>query len=74
MWTAYRHGHPRSPAVEFLMNSITRSRTPKDVHIAWTTRRFYRREMRDAIFATGWDGTVKIRATADESFRVTVER
>lgn len=56
------------------MDGITRSRTPKDVHIAWSTRRFARRRMRDAIFATGWDGTVKVRATAQGSFRVTTER
>ncbi len=70
-WTGYRYGHPRADIVSMLSDAIDRRRsTPKDVYIAEGTRDFRRIEMRDAIYATGWDGTVRIRATASGRYRV----
>jgi len=71
MWTAYRYGHPRVDAVVMLQREIRRRRTPKWVDVADGVRDFDREYMRDAIFATGWDGTVKVRATSAGRYRVT---
>lgn len=73
-YTAWQHGHPREDAIEDLLGVIHRERVPKDVHIADGVKSFYRDRMTKAIYATGWDGTVRIRATSDGSYRVTTER
>ena len=75
MWTGFRYGHPRDDAVDLLEDEITRRRSSsKSVHVAWAARRFRLQTMRDAIYATAWDGTVKVRATVSGRYRVTVER
>lgn len=70
MWTGYRHGHPRKKAVEVLKKSIDTTRPAKSVHIASGVKRFYVEEMTDAIYATGWDGTVVITANKDGNMSV----
>ncbi len=63
-WTGWAYGHPRKPAVDLLRSAITRRRPPELVHIATAVKTFYGTTMRDAIYATGWDGTIVIQATA----------
>lgn len=71
-FTGYQHGHPRSGIVTMLQNAISRQRAQsKQVRTAWGVRDLRERTMRDAIYATGWDGTVKI--TADEQGNLSVE-
>lgn len=69
-FTAWAYGHPRHEAVELLQEAVERRRTPRVVHVARKVREYYRTTMRDAIFGTGWDGDIQIRATADGTFRV----
>ncbi len=71
LWTAWAYGHPRKQAIDLLKSGINRQRTPRLVHIATRPKTFYQEEMRDAIFATGWDGNIKIRGSSDGTFRVT---
>ena len=74
LFNAYRFGHPRDAIVDMLRTPVTRRRsTPKSVPTAHGVSNFTRRTVRDAIYATGWDGTVKIRATSGGKYRVTVE-
>ncbi len=73
--TAWAYGHPREPAVQLLREAITRRRNPsRSVHVAQAIKRFFTTTMSDAIYGTGWDGTVKIRADADGKLRVTLGR
>ena len=43
------------------------------VKVAEGMKRFKDYVVRKRIYATGWDGTIKIRATLDRKYRVTVE-
>ena len=70
MWTGYRYGHPRKKAVEVLKKSIDSTRLAKPVHIASAIKEFYVEEMKDAIYATGWNGTVVIIANKDGNLKV----
>ena len=72
-FTAWQHGHPRRDAVEHLKAGITRTRAPKTVRIASAQQIFYTEQMLDAIYATGWDGTVRVRATAAGDYVVDTE-
>ncbi len=75
LFNAYQFGHPRAVAVDMLSAAIRRRRaTPKSVSVADGVRDFRRVTMRDAVFATGWDGTVTVRATAGGQYRVELER
>jgi competence protein ComEC len=72
-WTARAYGHPRKPAIDELKWAITRHRPARRVYVATAVNNFYATTMRDAIYATGWDGTIVIRAGADGSYVVTTE-
>ena len=70
-WTAYQYGHPRMSAVEMLDRWVDRRRMAEAwVRVARGVKRFQNYRMRDAVFATGWDGTVVI--TADPLGRMKV--
>ena len=73
-WTAREHGHPRLTAVEALLAGVTRTRLPKKVRVATGQRDFVEIEMASAIYATGWDGTVRILARSDGTLAVRTER
>jgi len=72
-WTAWAYGHPREHAVELLESEITNRRSPRPVHVASAVKQFYSTTMRDAIYGTGWDGNIQIRATADGKQEVRTE-
>jgi len=73
-WTAWAYGHPRQDAVGQLRHAITRRRsTPRRVQVATGTRTFTPTMLRDALYGTGWDGTVVVRATATGTYRVTTD-
>ncbi len=72
-WTGWAYGHPRKPAVDLLKQAITRRRPPRVVHVANGVKDFSATTMRDAIYATGWDGTIVIRANAVGSYVVDTE-
>lgn len=72
--TAWKYGHPRQDAVSELRSAITRRRsTARRVQVASAVEQFSGTMMRDALYATGWDGTIVVRATATGTYRVTTE-
>lgn len=73
-WTAWVHGHPRLKAIERLLAGVTRTRPPKEVRVARGQRHFVEIEMASAIYATGWDGTVRILARSDGTLSAQTER
>lgn len=73
VFTGWAFGHPRQAAVDMLRDAITRRRSqPRTVHVAEAVKTFHRTTMRDAIYGTAWDGTIRIRAKADGTLRVTL--
>jgi beta-lactamase superfamily II metal-dependent hydrolase len=70
-FNAFAFGHPRTAIVDLLINSISRQRTPaKTVRVATGQRRFRNRTITKAVYATGWDGTVRVVARNTGSFTV----
>ena len=72
-WTGWAYGHPRKVTVDLLRHAITRRRPARTVHVAPKVKEFTTTTMRDAIFGTGWDGTIVVRATADGTYIVNTE-
>lgn len=63
--------HPRRYTVELLASNITRNRSqPKTVMVATRAEEFNPLTVRRAIYATGWDGTVRVVARAANSISV----
>lgn len=70
--TAAGHGHPREGTIRLLRQAVVPLRpASRQVHVARAQRRFTRTTMRDAIYATGWDGTIVVTATAAGTYTVT---
>jgi len=71
-FTTWYYGHPRRDTVEMLTLAIDRKRSyPVNVAVAEGSRHFRQFTVKDAIYGTGWFGTVKVRATSDGRFRTT---
>jgi competence protein ComEC len=71
LWTAYQFGHPRQPAIERLLSSVTGERPPIDAWVATAPKQFYETRIDKAIYATGWDGHVVVEATLEGVWTVT---
>ena len=72
-FNAFQFGHPRAEVVDMLRAVIRRRRsTPKRVPVADGQRDFRTVTMRDAVYATGWDGTIRIEATAGGRYVVRI--
>lgn len=63
-WTAYQYGHPRQPALDLLQQEVSGRREAVTAPVGVTIRRFTDTVIDEAIYATGWDGTVVLEATA----------
>ena len=75
MWTAWQHGHPRKTLVSLMDRWIEAPRnTPKNVTVATAKKTFFPYRIEDAIYATGWDGTVIIEAKPSGQMVVQTER
>ncbi len=71
-FTTFAYGHPRRVILDMLKISIGKKRSPPiEVMVADGARNFRPYRVRKKIYGTGWDGTVKIRAKLDGTFRVT---
>jgi competence protein ComEC len=71
LWTAWAYGHPRLQTVEMLSNSVRRSRsTPLTALVATAIKLAKDVVIRQAIYATGWEGTITVRATSRGEYRV----
>jgi len=73
-FNAFHYGHPRKIVVDMLGAAIPEQRSKaKRVRVATAAQNFRTYTVRKKIYATGWDGTIKICATFDRDFRVTSE-
>lgn len=71
-WTAYAYGHPRKSIIEMLEAGLTRDRSSSiEAMIAEKVKTFKLRRIRRAIYATAWDGNIRISAGMDGALRVT---
>lgn len=71
-YTTYQYGHPRAVVVKMLSDAIQRKRTPAITkRVADGVRNFRDTTITKSIYATGWDGTIDIRATLDGKYTVT---
>ena len=61
-WTGYQHGHPREATISLLQAAVSGRREPMTRQIATGQRTFVEREIGEAIYTTGWDGTVVLVA------------
>lgn len=74
-WSAWQYGHPRRVTVEMLDGFIERQRPAvRTVRVGDGQRSFSAYRMRDAIYATAWDGDIVISARADGALRVSTSR
>jgi competence protein ComEC len=70
-FTTFAFGHPRQDVVDLLSQYLDRRRTPaKTVKVAERARRFRDMRVARAIYATGWDGTVRVVARAKNDITV----
>jgi competence protein ComEC len=70
-YTTFAFGHPRRDVIDLLSQYMTRRRTPaKTVKVAERARRFGDLRVSNAIYATGWDGTVRVVARAANDITV----
>lgn len=70
--TAAGHGHPREQTIRVLRQAVVPLRpASRQVYVARGQRRYFRTTMRDAIYGTGWDGTIVVTATAAGTYDVT---
>jgi beta-lactamase superfamily II metal-dependent hydrolase len=74
LWTAWAYGHPRRNIVTMIAQSISRSRTPSDVLVADSAKHFSTYNLTKAIYATGWNGDIDIRARPDGTLTVETSR
>ena len=70
-FATFDYGHPRRYTVELMASNITRNRSQaKSVMVANRAEDFSSLTVRRAIYATGWDGTVRVVARAANSITV----
>ncbi len=63
-YNTWNYGHPRDTAVNALRDAIDRKRdSAKWVRVGKKSKKFKRYRIKKAIYATGWDGTIKIKAS-----------
>jgi beta-lactamase superfamily II metal-dependent hydrolase len=70
-WTAWAYGHPRRNAVDLLVKGVSDSRPATTVRVVDRVHKFSDYTLQRAIYATGWDGDVTVRADAAKHFTVT---
>jgi competence protein ComEC len=70
-WSAWAYGHPRIQVIEALGNNLSRSRsTPLTAKVATAMKLAKDVVIRQAVYATGWEGTITVRATSSGEYRV----
>jgi competence protein ComEC len=73
-FTTFMYGHPRQSTLDLLTASIGRRRQPsKTVMAAESSKHFHETKVTKAIYATGWDGTVRVVAKAANDIPVYCE-
>lgn len=70
-FSTFAYGHPRRAVVDDLTLAIDRRRsTAKFVMVANGAKDFSASRIRDSLYATGWDGTIRISTSGDGRYRV----
>ncbi len=69
-FTTWAYGHPRKGCIDLLEANVSDTRDSKTVKIATAAKKFEDHAESKAIYATGWDGTVRIEATLDGKLTV----
>jgi competence protein ComEC len=69
-FTAFAHGHPRAGVISQLLDRLSRRRMAAEVPVASGVRNFKPLDLREAIYATGWDGSVVVTADNEGKYRV----
>jgi len=69
-WTAWQYGHPRQPTIDLLEQEVSAAREPVTKPVGIAVKRFTDTLIDDAIYATGWDGSLVLEAGADGTIRV----
>lgn len=70
-WSAWAYGHPRRESIELLEGALTGPRRePIHVEIGVGAKEFQGHDVTAPIYATGWDGDVKVTLRADGTLRV----
>jgi beta-lactamase superfamily II metal-dependent hydrolase len=73
-WTAWAYGHPRKVTTDLLYAAVTAKRSSKSVMVATKTKTFVSFSMDHAIYSTGWDGTIAVKADATGRVQVGTAR
>jgi hypothetical protein len=68
------HGHPRQTVIDGLLEALKTPRAAVNALIATGEERFETVRLDEAIYATGWDGSVVVTASEDEKMSVVTER
>ncbi|RNC81004.1 MAG: MBL fold metallo-hydrolase [Phycisphaera sp.] len=72
-FSTFRYGHPRAEIVELLEEEIPGYRSRRTIAMAARgSRDFVEYTVRKRVYATGWDGTIRVRATPTRDYRITV--
>lgn len=73
--SAYGYGHPNHDILDLLADSIPGYRSHRiTIRAGSGSKRFGEYEVRKRIYATGWNGTVKVRATLERQYITYTER
>ena len=64
-WTAWAFGHPRSSTIDLLVGGVSGARDAVNEEIGTGVKAFTTRAITQAIYATGWDGTVVLEGDRD---------
>ena len=69
--TTFLYGHPRQGTLDLLQGSISRKRSQaKSVMAAESSKHFHSTTVTKAVYATGWDGTVRVVVKGKEDITV----
>ena len=74
LWSAYAYGHPRRAAVTLIAQAVRRERSPTDVPVADGAKRFSTFTLTKAVYGTGWNGDIDVKALPDGTLTVTSSR
>lgn len=70
-WTAWQFGHPRKKAVDRLLAAVSDHRAPVEVLLGTGVQTFELTGIDRAVYATGWDGHVAVRASPAGTYEIT---
>jgi competence protein ComEC len=74
-WTAWAYGHPRRAVVTMINQAIGRARPmPREVPVADRVKSFSPFMLTKAVYGTGWNGDIDIRAVPDGTLTVQTAR